>query len=123
MNHWGVGWRGSSGSSCRCPAITMGTAPADRSCRAIRGPERGVTNDLPAGTQHPDRPPHNGRNQMTSGPDAVRYMSVHSWKQPDSHGHNGTSSSQKQQPARPGKPRPRAVSAGSGRCWVRTNVG
>ena len=23
--------------------------------------------------------------------DAVRYMSVHSWKQPDSHGHNGTS--------------------------------
>ena len=23
--------------------------------------------------------------------DAVRYMSVHSWKQPDSHGHSGTS--------------------------------
>ena len=22
--------------------------------------------------------------------DAVRYMSVHSWKQPDSHGHSGT---------------------------------
>ena len=29
----------------------------------------------------------------------------------------------RRQPARPGNPRPRAVSAGSGRCWVRTNVG
>ena len=55
--------------------------------------------------------------------DAVRYMSVHSWKQPDSHGHSGTSQPQKQQPARPGIPSSRAVSAGSGRCWVRTNVG
>jgi len=25
-----------------------------------------------------------------------RYMSVHSWKQPDSHGHSGTSQSRKQ---------------------------
>ena len=55
--------------------------------------------------------------------DAVRYMSVHSWKQPDSHGHSGTSQPRKQQPARPGIPSSRAVSAGSGRCWVRTNVG
>ena len=55
--------------------------------------------------------------------DAVRYMSVHSWKQPDSHGHSGTSPGQKQQPARPGKPSSRAISAGGGRCWVRTNVG
>ena len=29
----------------------------------------------------------------------------------------------KQQPARPGKPSSRAISAGGGRCWVRTNVG
>ena len=36
--------------------------------------------------------------------DAVRYMSVHSWKQPDSHGHSGTSQPRKQQPARPGNP-------------------
>ena len=55
--------------------------------------------------------------------DAVRYMSVHSWKQPDSHGHSGTSPGQKQQPARPGKPSSRAISAGGGRCWVRTSVG
>ena len=55
--------------------------------------------------------------------DPVRYMSVHSRKQPDSHGHSGTSQPQKQQPARPGIPSSRAVSAGSGRCWVRTNVG
>jgi len=55
--------------------------------------------------------------------DAVRYMSVHSWKQPDSHGHSGTSQPKKQQPARRGIPSSRAVSAGSGRCWVRTSVG
>jgi hypothetical protein len=55
--------------------------------------------------------------------DAVRYMSVHSWKQPDSYGPSGTSQPRKQQPARPGIPSSRAVSAGSGRCWVRTNVG
>ena len=30
--------------------------------------------------------------------DAVRYMSVHSWKQPDSHGHNGTSQRQSNSP-------------------------
>ena len=28
--------------------------------------------------------------------DAVRYMSVHSRKQPDPHGHNGTSTGEKQ---------------------------
>jgi hypothetical protein len=55
--------------------------------------------------------------------DAVRYMSVHSRKQPDSHGRSGTSQLQKQQPARRGIPSSRAVSAGSGRCWVRTSVG
>jgi hypothetical protein len=101
----------------------MTTAPADRSCGLCVGQNEGVTNDLPAGTQHPDRPPDNGRNQMPSGPDAVRYMSVHSWKQPDSHGRSGTSSSQKQQPARQGKPSSQAIFAGGGRCWVRTNVG
>jgi hypothetical protein len=31
--------------------------------------------------------------------DAVRYMSVHSWKQPDSHGHRGIPPGLKQQPA------------------------
>jgi hypothetical protein len=76
------------------------------------------------------RSPDNRRNGgqegsagRLSGLDAVRYMSVHSWKQPDLHGHSGTSSGQKHQPATPRKPRPRAISAGSGRCWVRTNVG
>jgi hypothetical protein len=55
--------------------------------------------------------------------DAVRYMSAHSWTQWDSHGLSGTSSGPKQQPARPGKSSSRAISAGGGRCWVRTNVG
>jgi hypothetical protein len=55
--------------------------------------------------------------------DAVRYMSVHSRKQPDSHGHSGTSWPRRQQPARRGIPSSRAISAGGGRCWVRTNVG
>ncbi len=68
----------------------------------------------PTTTTHPTRP-------MIA--DAVRYMSVHSWKQPDSHGHSGTSPGQKEQPARPGKPSSQAISAGGGRCWVRTNVG
>jgi hypothetical protein len=36
--------------------------------------------------------------------DAVRYMSVHSWKQPDSHGRSGTSQRPEQQPGRPGNP-------------------
>ena len=55
--------------------------------------------------------------------DAVRYMSVHSWTQWDSHGLSGTSPGLAQQPARPGKSSSRAISAGGGRCWVRTNVG
>ena len=40
-----------------------------------------------------------------------------------SDGHRGGSSGQIQQPARPGIPSSRAVSAGSGGCWVRTSVG
>jgi hypothetical protein len=55
--------------------------------------------------------------------DAVRYMSVHSWTQWDSHRLSGTSSGQKQQPERPEKSSSWAISAGGGRCWVRTNVG
>jgi hypothetical protein len=55
--------------------------------------------------------------------DAVRYMSVHSWKQQDSYGRSGTSRRPKEQPARPGTCSSRGISAGSGRCWVRTNVG
>jgi len=58
-----------------------------------------------------DGPPDNRRNRGTSGaasrwsgPDAVRYMSVHSWKQPDSHGRSGTSWGRKQRPARLGNP-------------------
>jgi hypothetical protein len=51
-------------------------------------------------------------------PGAVRYMSVDSRKQPDSQGRDGTPSRETQQPARPGKPRSRAVFAGGGRCCV-----
>jgi hypothetical protein len=70
--------------------------------------------------------PHPERSDHATGlmiGDAVRYMSVHSWTQWDSHGLSGTSSGQKRQPARPGKSSSRAISAGGGRCWVRTNVG
>ena len=72
---------------------------------AMHGPERGLTDDLPAGRHTRRRSPDNRRNRGTSGsadrlsgPDAVRYMSVHSWKQPDPHGHSGTS--QAKAPAR-----------------------
>ena len=65
----------------------------------------------------------NGPADSQSGSDAVRYMSVHSRKRPDCHGRSGTPSGPKHQHARPRKRRPRAVFAGSGRCWVRTNVG
>jgi hypothetical protein len=41
----------------------------------------------------------------------------------DSLGRSGTTMGPKQQPATPGKPSSRAVFAGGGRCWVRTNVG
>jgi transposase InsO family protein len=83
-----------------------------------------VTDRRPA-----DDPPDDQRNRGTggrpgrwSGPDAVRYMSVHSWTQPDSHGLSGTSPGQKQQPASRNMRRSRAVSAGGGRCKVRTCV-
>ncbi len=55
---------------------------------------------LPPGLADPPLvPPDGRRNWGTSGspdrcpgPDAVRYMSVHSWIQWDSHGLSGTSS-------------------------------
>jgi hypothetical protein len=67
---------------------------------------------------HPQRSGHAAHPAGLMIADAVRYMSVHSWNQPDSHGHSGTSPGQNQQPARPGKPSPRAVFAGGGRCCV-----
>ena len=104
--------------------------------RSIQGPRRPVAASGcavdPAGVhcrpaqqslRRLSRPGRSGSAGRWSGPDAVRYMSVHSWKQPDSHGHSGTSPGTKQQPARPGKPSSRAISAGGGRCWVRTSVG
>jgi hypothetical protein len=52
--------------------------------------------------------------------DAVRYMSVHSWKQPDSDEHSGTPQGPKPQPAMPGTPSSQAISAGGGRSRIRT---
>jgi hypothetical protein len=77
----------------------------------------------PTGSSRRRNPARTAPCAPVPAPDAVRYMSVHSRKQPDSQGHDGTPSREKQQPARPGKPWSWAVSAGSGRCWVRTNVG
>jgi hypothetical protein len=86
-----------------------------------QGESSSVNRPLP-----PPRPERSAQMRHRAGSmiaDAVRYMSVHSRKQPDSHGHSGTSQPQKQQPARRGIPSSRAVSAGGGRCWVRTSVG
>jgi len=58
-----------------------------------------------------------------SGPDAVRYMSVHSWKQPDLHGHSGTSPGPDKRPVTGRNPSSRAVFAGGGRWWIRTTEG
>ena len=97
---------------------------------AMREPERVPSMIIPRAGRRTDDPLNDRRNRGTRGsagrrpgPDAVRHMSVHSWTQPDSHGLSGTSPGQKEQPARPGKPSSRAVYAGGGRCWVRTNVG
>ena len=115
---------------------------------ATRGADSRSTSDLPGAWRalHRDGGPSKSRSKRVGEPpafrflvpsnsaqmlrqaglmiaDAVRYMSVHSRKQPNSHGHSGTSQPRKQQPARPGIPSSRAVSAGSGRCWVRTSVG
>jgi hypothetical protein len=52
--------------------------------------------------------------------DAVRYTSVHSWKQPDSHGLSRTHRTQSSGPRTRRNPKPRAVSAGGGRSRIRT---
>jgi hypothetical protein len=97
-----------------------GSSPRTASYRN-QGASDSVNRPLPL--PRPERSPQMRHRAGSMIADAVRYMSVHSWKQPDSHGHSGTSQLQKQQPARRGIPSSRAVSAGSGRCWVRTSVG
>jgi len=71
----------------------------------------GITNDLPAGWRVPSpgritiaTEEANGPVDRVSGPDDVRYMSVHSRKQPDSHGHSGTPMGPKQPHVRLAKP-------------------
>jgi|HubBroStandDraft_4_1064222.scaffolds.fasta_scaffold865691_1 hypothetical protein len=86
--------------------------PDHRTTVVFRGPSRLFAKDSQ---------PSNSRSKRSGEPllrlladhpagfmiaDAVRYMSVHSWNQPDSHGLNGTSQPQKQQPARPEKSQP-----------------
>ena len=102
------------GSWCRARAARNCRHYECRRVRGMRVPLRFPAPSDSSGTRH-------RTGSMIA--DAVRYMSVHSWKQPDSHGRSGTSPPQKQQPARRGIPSSRAVSAGSGRCWVRTSVG
>jgi hypothetical protein len=137
-------WRGQTNAIPQCQQ-------GSRECPWIPGPRVGQTLDPPVIFREPDglftedgghrnpgasgsgkrplpvpAPERSAQMRPQAGPmieDAVRYMSVHSWKQPDSHGRSGTPQRQKQQPASPGIPSSRAVSAGSGRCWVRTSVG
>ena len=103
--------RAASGGSGRRPAISKGAAPSGGSLRPCRGPRPGNTGPLakpvtPAdGHRNPEsersgepRPPPSrpGDPPTATHPagsmiaDAVRLMSVHSRKQPDSHGRNGT---------------------------------
>src|SRR5260370_38217239 len=76
------------------PAIT-----GDRSCPASPSPGRMTTaaegikrfGEPPAPTAGPERSDRADHPTRLMIADAVRYMSVHSWKQPDSHGRSGTS--------------------------------
>ena len=55
--------------------------------------------------------------------DAIRYMSVDSCREPDSAGLRCTSRAANNTIREPENAHATAVSAGGGRCWVRTNVG
>src|SRR5450755_2747767 len=50
-------------------------------------------------------------------------MSVTTATQGPTAAHHETRRETARRPASPGMPRPRGISAGGGRCWVRTNVG
>jgi len=103
------------------PALRM-PHPSGRMTTAAEGIKR--LGELLAPDRWPENKPSRAcRLAWFMIADDFRYMSVRSWKQWDSHGLSGTSPGLKQSPARPGRPRSRAISAGSGRCWVRTNVG
>jgi hypothetical protein len=124
--------RHSSPPSKAIPRCQQGSRDCPWIPWAMRGPDRRTTVIFrgPSRLFAKDGQPSNSRSKRSGEPllrlladhpagfmiaDAVRYMSVHSWKQPDSHRHSGTSQRQKQQPARPGTPSPRAVFAGGGR--------
>ena len=82
------------------PGSAATRCAADGSCLCVGQDE--AIKDLPEGLQTrqqssgtPAQPGGtSGSADRWSIPDAVRYMSVHSRKQPDSHGHSGTSMAQ-----------------------------
>jgi hypothetical protein len=113
----------------RYPDISRVLATPPDSVGCARGPDRRTTSDRPGpggllpeeqrmppnpGSKRsgePRLPPSRpGRSARGDHParfmiaDAVRYMSVHSRKQPDSHGHSRTPPGLEHQPATPGKP-------------------
>jgi hypothetical protein len=92
------------------PGSAATRCAADGSCLCVGQDE--AIKDLPEGLQ--TRRQSSGRPAQPGGtsgsadrwsiPDAVRYMSVHSRKQPDSHGHSGTSMGPRQPHVRLAKP-------------------
>jgi hypothetical protein len=91
------------------PGSAATRCAADGSCLCVGQDE--AIKDLPEACRPASSPLEDRRNRGTSGsadrwsiPDAVRYMSVHSRKQPDSHGHSGTSMGPRQPHVRLAKP-------------------
>ena len=107
-----------------------GTTVTDSLRCGAADPPKGALNPAGPGSKRSGGPLASSTGPQPSGPqpafmiaDAVRYMSVHSRKQPDSDGRSGYHRPESNSPRDPGKSSSRAIYAGSGRCWVRTNVG
>ena len=107
----------------------QGAAIAHGFCSHARA-KPAITSDLPGAW----RARHRGRLTMEIGgasgvvnrllrPESVRHMSVTTATQRLTAAHHETQRDKTERPASPGIPSSRAVSAGSGRCWVRTSVG
>jgi hypothetical protein len=131
-----TGWRYVDGelAAAGVAAHVGGTTEARRTACGSHGlcvsQNRSTTNDRQRSLAGSSSRTVSRRNPGASGsvnrllqPDSVRHMSVTTAMQGSQRHimtHSGTTAGR---PASPGMPRPRAISAGGGRCWVRTNVG
>jgi len=83
------------------------------------GPTGSLAGSSARAAGHPN-PGASGSVNRLLRPESVRHMSVTTATQRHTMKHSGTTT---RRPPRPGKPSSRAIFAGGGRCWVRTNVG